>query len=110
MDTSTFSSPDKYWNTKPFFINVNDKYNKQRIENILLGINTGTDQDLIRNVADWRKNPFQPHYIAEYRTVAYQKVVVMKYVGHLIRHADYLFNQHTMESVNEATQLYILAA
>jgi hypothetical protein len=110
MDTSSNPSPDKYWNTKPFFINVNDKYTQQRIENILNGINNGNDQDLIRNVTDWRNNPFQPHYIAEYRTVAYQKVAVMKYIGHLVRHADYLFSQHTMESVNEATQLYIMAA
>jgi Tc toxin complex TcA C-terminal TcB-binding domain/Neuraminidase-like domain len=109
MDTSDKPSPDKYWNTKPFFINTNNKYTKQRIENVLKGINGG-EQDLLQNVTDWRNNPFQPHYIAQYRTVAYQKTAVMKYVGHLIRHGDYLFNRHTMESVNEATQLYILAA
>ncbi len=109
MDTSTNPSPDKFWNTKPFFINTDNKYITQRIENILNGVNTG-NAELIANVSDWRKNPFQPHLIAEYRTVAYQKVAVMKYVGHLIRHADHLFNQHTMESINEATQLYILAS
>lgn len=108
-DSSSYPSPDKYWVTKPFFLNVNDKYVKQRIENIMLGINAD-EQKLVKDVADWRDNPFQPHYIAQYRTVAYQKTAVMKFVGHLIRRGDYLFRQHTMESVTEATQLYILAA
>lgn len=109
MDISDKPSPDKYWNTKPFFINANNKYFQQRIDNILKGINGGAT-DLVQNVDDWRNNPFQPHFIAQYRTVAYQKVAVMKYIGHLIRHGDFLFSQDTMESVNEATQLYILAA
>jgi hypothetical protein len=110
MDVSTHAAPKKYWNTQPFFFNVQEDYNKQRIDNILNGINSGLIPSLIDDVADWRKNPFQPHFIAQFRTVAYQKAVVMKYVAHLIRHGDYLFTQQTMESVNEATQLYILAA
>ena len=109
VDTSAYPSPNKFWNTKPFFYNTNQDYINQRIENVLKGINGG-QQDLVQDVADWRNNPFQPHFIAQYRTVAYQKTVVMKYIGHLLRHGDYLFTQHTMESVNEATQLYILAA
>lgn len=108
-DASAFPSPDKYWVTKPFFINVNDKYNQQRIDNILLGVDAG-DQALVKDVTDWRNNPFQPHYIAEYRTVAYQKTAVMKYLDHLIAWGDYYFTQDTMESVNEATQLYLLAS
>ncbi len=59
---------------------------------------------------DWRTNPFEPHRIANYRTVAYQKTVVMKYLDNLIAWGDNLFRQDTMESINEATQLYILAA
>ena len=59
---------------------------------------------------DWRTNPFEPHRIANYRTVAYQKTVVMKYLDNLIAWGDYLFRQDSMESINEATQLYILAA
>jgi hypothetical protein len=108
-DASAYPAPDKFWVTKPFFINVNDKYTQQRIDNILKGVDAG-DLALIKDVKDWRNNPFQPHYIAEYRTVAYQKTVVMKYVDHLIAWGDYLFTQDTMESVNEATQLYILAS
>jgi hypothetical protein len=107
-DGSSYPSPDKYWNTKPFFINVNDKYTAQNINNILLGIDQG-DQQFVQDVTDWRNNPFQPHYIAQYRTVAYQKATVIAYLNHLIAWADSLFRQDTMESVTEATQLYVLA-
>jgi hypothetical protein len=113
MDTSSFDNPNKYWNTKPFFLTTSADYANQSIEGILKDVNnnvpTVIKTDVDKNVTDWRNNPFQPHFIAQSRTVAYQKSVVMKYVGHLIRHGDFLFRQHTMESVNEATQLYILA-
>ena len=42
--------------------------------------------------------------------VAYQYYVVMKYLDNLIAWGDYLFRQDSMESINEATQLYVLAA
>lgn len=34
----------------------------------------------------------------------------MKYLDNLIAWGDHLFQQDTMESINEATQLYVLAA
>jgi hypothetical protein len=108
-DASRYPAPDKYWETKPFFINVNDKYTQQNIENVMLGINSNI-QSLVDDVTDWRNNPFQPHYIAQYRTVAYQKTTVMKYLDHLIAWGDSLFRQDTMESVAEATQIYVLAS
>ncbi len=107
-DGSNYPSPDKYWVTKPFFINVNDKYTAQNINNIMLGINSNSSP-LVKDVTAWRNNPFQPHFIAQYRTVAYQKTVVMKYLDHLIAWADNLFQQDTMETVMEAEQLYVLA-
>lgn len=114
MDTSSDPVPNKFWNTKPFFEASNTDYTAQSIDQILKNINDPSNpvvqNTLIQNVKDWRNNPFQPHFIAETRTVAYQKVAVMKYVGHLIRYGDYLFAQDTMESVNQATQLYIVAA
>ncbi len=117
-DSSAYPAPDKFWVTKPFFMNVVDvsgetKYDLQRIENIMFGIadpSVAHPNDLDKSVEDWRENPFQPHYIAQYRTVAYQKTTVMKYLDHLIRWGDYMFTQHTMESVTQATQLYVLAA
>ena len=51
-----------------------------------------------------------PHLIARLRPVAYQKTVVMSYLDNLIAWGDQLFRRDTIESINEATQLYILAA
>jgi hypothetical protein len=58
----------------------------------------------------YREDPFNPHAIARLRTSAYQKAVVMKYIDNLLDWGDSLFAEFTMESVNEATMLYIMAA
>ncbi len=54
--------------------------------------------------------PFQPHVVARTRHLAYQYCVVMKYLDNLIAWGDHLFQQDTVESINEATQRYVLAA
>jgi hypothetical protein len=41
--------------------------------------------------------------------IAYQKTVVMKYLEAVINEGDQLFARETMESIAEATQLYVLA-
>lgn len=55
-------------------------------------------------------NPFQPHAVARTRPLAYQYAVVMKYLDNLIAWGDQLFQQDTIEAINEATQRYVLAA
>jgi len=55
-------------------------------------------------------NPFHPHKVARTRTLAYQYSVVMKYLDNLIAWGDSLFMQDTIETINEATQIYVLAA
>lgn len=117
------STMSKYWITKPFFEATNGDYLKQRIDNIMLllagseapGFPTDpamldeAKKALEKQVLDWRIHPFEPHRIAMYRTVAYQKTTVMKYLDNLIAWGDYLFRQDSMESINEATQLYVMA-
>ena len=113
------SAMSKYWITKPFYETTDPAYVQQRIENIMRmltgdtgvpGYSDDARKALDGQVEDWRINPFEPHRIANYRTVAYQKTVVMNYLDNLIVWGDYLFRQDSMESINEATQLYILAA
>ncbi|MBK6517284.1 MAG: hypothetical protein IPG04_24980 [Polyangiaceae bacterium] len=67
-------------------------------------------ESLSRQIATWRRDPFDPHAIARLRTVAYQKAVVLKYLDNLIAWGDQLFSQDSIESINEATQLYLLAS
>jgi hypothetical protein len=109
------ASPDpdtpqqKFWITKPFYETTKADYYQQKIENIMKVIAKG-DAELQAQVVEWRDHPFNPHLIARMRTVAYQKNVLIKYIQTLIAWGDQLFGQDTIESNNEATQLYVLAA
>lgn len=104
--------PQKYWVTKPFFLTADADYVAQRIDTLLSNVadpNAPERHELEFAIEEWRTKPFRPHAVARFRTVAYQKTVVMNYLGTLIDWADYLFRQDTMESITQATQLYVLA-
>jgi hypothetical protein len=110
-DTSSHSSPQRYWRTRRFFETTDAEYQKQQIQTLLGHLAAGTsDPELSAQVQAWRKNPFKPHVVARLRTTAYQKTVVMKYLDNLIGWGDMLFGRDTIETINEATQLYVLAA
>jgi Tc toxin complex TcA C-terminal TcB-binding domain/Neuraminidase-like domain len=57
----------------------------------------------------YEQNPFNPHAIARLRLSAYQKCIVMNYIDVLIEWGDSLFAEFQMETVNEATLLYVYA-
>lgn len=108
-DISSAAVPAKYWRTRPFY--EQQDYLKQRIDKLLEALAKGIpDEDLSRQLSEWVANPFKPFAVARVRTVAFQKTVVMKYLDNLIAWGDQLFRRDTIESINEATQLYILAA
>lgn len=67
-------------------------------------------QKILQGYEAIKNRPFQPHAVARTRQLAYQYCVVMKYLDNLIAWGDSLFRQDTIESINEATQLYVLAA
>ncbi len=104
--------PQKYWVTKPFYLTQDSDYINQRIDTLLYKIadpNSPEIANLKFAVDQWRDKPFKPHVIARFRPVAYQKAVLMKYIDNLTEWGDYLFRQDTMESIVQATQMYILA-
>lgn len=112
MDASSATAPQKYWRTKPFFLRTNADYVAERIDKILNGLDTssgGVLQVLQEAVRQWREHPYQPFVVARARTVAFQQTILMHYLDNLIAWGDSLFRQNTMESVNQATQMYILA-
>jgi hypothetical protein len=57
----------------------------------------------------YERNPFNPDAIARLRLSAYQKCMVMNYIDVLIDWGDSLFTEFQMETVNEATLLYVQA-
>lgn len=110
-DTSSeYSVPQRFWKLKPF-VEVYDEAadgTPASIEELMLLLNAG-DSEMRAQVNAWRADPFNPHLIGRMRITALQKNVVMKYIDNLLSWADMLFRQDTMETTNEATQLYMLA-
>jgi hypothetical protein len=110
---SSYPTAARYWRMREF----HEYAKRPPIEELMVLLAKSADeqtispeqQELIDQVEIWRQNPFKPHAIARWRTSAYQKVVVMKYLDNLIAWGDQLFRRDTIETINEATQLYILA-
>ena len=127
-DTSSEPAPQRYWQTREFFEKTNEDYQQNRLSklfDLLARANEIRDRsdlspaeqkdlqsliDLEASIKAWQANPFKPHLVARMRTTAYQKTVVMKYIDNLIAWGDQLFRRDTLETLNEATQLYVLAA
>lgn len=102
----------KYWVTKPFYLNQETNYISQRIDSLMYATANLSNPDIKElefAVEEWRNKPFRPDVVARFRPVAYQKALLMKYIDNLTEWGDYLFRQDTMESVAQATQMYILA-
>ena len=99
------TSPSRFWRSQPFI----DAGAGESIEQQLLQLAAG-DTTLSDQIAAWREQPFRPHAIARTRVRAYQLFVVFKYLDNLMAWADQLFRRDTIESINEATQLYLLAS
>lgn len=95
----------RYWKTLPFKTTPAENLEEFFMS---LGPNTNPNKEN-SDIAEWRDNPFDPHLIASKRPLAYMKNVVLKYVENLIAWGDSLFRQFTMESVNEALQVYVIA-
>jgi hypothetical protein len=108
--------PQRFWK----FLRFRQNTDVQQIDDLLALLSkpddecTTAERDLKAKVLSGYKaiqdRPFQPHAVARSRTLAYQYCVVMKYLDNLIAWGDSLFMQDTVESINEATQRYVLAA
>ncbi|HZM75063.1 MAG TPA: hypothetical protein VFC19_05015 [Candidatus Limnocylindrales bacterium] len=106
---SPLPAPQRFWQVKPF-----QTSDIELIEQILVNLAKPTDTDLrqrtIAAIDAWREHPFRPHLVARYRPTAYMFKAVFAYLDNLIDWGDYLFRQDTGETVNEALQIYVLAA
>lgn len=115
-DLSAEAAPQRFWKFARFF-EESKNVRPPVVELLELASFTGADDsvfgrkklELAQQVAQWQASPFDPHAIARWRVSAYQKTVVMKYLDNLVAWGDQLFRQDTIESINEATQLYVLA-
>jgi hypothetical protein len=111
-DFSSHPAPAKYWKIKPFYelaLQWSSDRPPETLEEMLRRLIANSDE-FSRQVNAWRNDPFNPHLIARMRLIAYMKTVVQKYLDNLIDWGDSLFRLDTMESINEATQVFMLAA
>jgi Tc toxin complex TcA C-terminal TcB-binding domain len=107
-------TPQRFWK----FLAFRKAGDVMQIDELLLLLSkkdpTPEDEKIRQSILDGyeasKNKPFQPHAVARTRQIAYQYSVVMKYLDNLIAWGDSLFRQDTIESINEATQLYVLAA
>ena len=106
----TVPSPQRFWK----FLRFRNETKTEFIQEMLTALAKGDDNELKarmeKSIQAWRDKPFQPHVIARTRYLAYQLNVLMKYLDNLIAWGDNLFRQDTIETLNEATQVYVLAA
>jgi hypothetical protein len=106
----TVDPPQRFWK----FLRFRQETKTEFIQTLLTELAKGDDNELKqrmeKSIQSWRDKPFQPHVIARSRYLAYQLNVVMKYLDNLIAWGDNLFRQDTIETLNEATQIYVLAA
>jgi Tc toxin complex TcA C-terminal TcB-binding domain len=98
-------APDRYWQVQPFRNGV-----PQTLLDLMNAIDAG-DPNALSQLTAWYQHPFDPFLIARLRLGAFMKNVFMAYLDNLIAWGDQLFGQvDTIESINQATQLYVLAA
>jgi hypothetical protein len=95
-ETGAGLASDRYWRFLPF---------RDMTVESLTEILTDPAQ-----IAAYNDDPFDPDAIARLRTSSYAKAIVMKYISNLIAWGDQLFAQDTRESINQATNLYVLAS
>ncbi len=97
-------TPERFWKIKPLY-----EFSKIDTEQEFLEFTQGNDENLEKLVKQWEKNPFNPHLIGRFRVSTYMRRVIMVYIENLLAWADQLFTQDSIESINEAFQLYMLA-
>lgn len=73
-------------------------------------LNELTNPTFEADIENWQQNSFNPDAIARMNIATYMRKVVMAYIDILIEWGDQLFKRDTIESINEATLIYVLAS
>jgi hypothetical protein len=103
----------RFWQFRPLFQEAKSKPNDVIVELFgdgTLDANPAAVQSFVASIWAWLVDPLAPHGIARVRSGTYRWVVVRKYLDTLIDWGDALFRRDTIESIGEATQLYILVS
>ncbi len=98
-------APERYWQLQEFRTPA-----PETLLALMQALDEG-DAGAELQYEEWSKHPFEPFRIARLRISAFQKYVFMAYLDNMLARADYLYGQvDSIESINQATQLYVFMA
>jgi len=94
-----------YWKFRPFA----DAGQGINIDTLLADYSLDKLGSVKIQIDQWKEHPFEPYSVARMRIRAFQWRTFFDYLDVLIGWGDQLFKQDTIESINQATQLCLLA-
>ena len=112
-------TPQRYWKIKPLYQTYwAEDESAKGIDRLLYlfseetsaAVKSAIYRDVEKQITKWLENPFKPWVIARLRWSAYQRTVVLKYIDNLMEWGDSCFRQYTLETVDQARLLYVLAS
>ncbi|MCK6526409.1 hypothetical protein L6R50_02200 [Myxococcota bacterium] len=112
-------TPQRFWKVKPlyetYWAEDDGALGIDRLLHLFSAETTAATksaiyEDVAAQIRYWLDNPFSPWAVARLRWSAYQRTVVLKYIDNLMEWGDSFFRQYTLESVDQARLLYVLAS
>lgn len=101
--SSNDPAPQRYWNTKPFYLRSAADYGRQMVSAIIDKLahdpNGAVETELADAVLKWRRNPFKPYLVARSRTVAFQQAMVHLTAKLFIGRGDAYFRRDQLEDL-----------
>jgi hypothetical protein len=108
--SSNDPAPQRYWNTKPFYLRSAADYGQQMVNAIMDKLahdpNGAIETELADAVLEWRRNPFKPYLVARSRTVAFQQAIVHLTSKLYIGRGDAYFRRDQLEDLVMASLDY----
>jgi hypothetical protein len=105
------SSHERVWRCAPFRQRQHPDSVRQLLQTLAGGpAGRAGVSEIQDQISAWLCDPFNPFAVARLRPSAFEWFTVIAYVRNLIEWGDQLFRRETRESINEATQLYVLAS
>lgn len=101
--TPGLPTPQRYWNTRPFFERTPAQYAAQAVDALLTRVARdpagAVDTELADTILEWRRNPFKPFLVARGRTVAFQQAIASDTIRMHIARGDQHFRNDTLEEL-----------
>ncbi|HEU5181573.1 MAG TPA: neuraminidase-like domain-containing protein [Candidatus Polarisedimenticolia bacterium] len=101
--SSNDPSPQRYWNTKPFYLRDPAEYTLQSVNAIMDRLahdpNGTVETELAASVLEWRRSPFKPYLVARSQTIKFQQAIVFLAAKLHIGRANAYFRRDQLEDL-----------